>query len=263
MINLEDRLYTTAEAANLIGTSLRSVYRYVKEGKLAAETKTAAGTLRFTKKAILAFLYPHQEPEEPSVRGKPPTPAKKAVEPRTTAASLPRAKPAAKPLSPLPQSSPPQPSPVIPSPPPKDSPPEAISRGPGVVPEFHYYQLLNTDFDGVKTALQKQSQRLKKPYALTLLAGFSLYQKLSEPKAIVHAYVNRADLADWEEALNIAKSNYDQANLGLITRDTAALASVQTINDHPVVSPEKLINDLNDYSMDTRRLASKLRFKPD
>jgi len=57
-MELEDRLYTTEEVAKLVNASKRSIYRYVEEGKLITETKTAAGTFRFTKKAILDFLYP-------------------------------------------------------------------------------------------------------------------------------------------------------------------------------------------------------------
>ncbi len=58
MLELEDRLYTTEEVAKLVNSSKRSIYRYVEEGTLVPETKTAAGTFRFGKKAILGFLYP-------------------------------------------------------------------------------------------------------------------------------------------------------------------------------------------------------------
>jgi len=58
MINLEDKLYTSTEVADILGVSLRSVYRYIEEDKLQAEVKTATGRHRFTKKNILDFLYP-------------------------------------------------------------------------------------------------------------------------------------------------------------------------------------------------------------
>lgn len=67
MIQLEDKLYTSTEVANVLGVSLRSVYRYLEEGKLDAEVKTATGRHRFSKKNILDFLYPSGVKEEKSV----------------------------------------------------------------------------------------------------------------------------------------------------------------------------------------------------
>lgn len=58
MIKLEDRLYTSTEVAEILGVSLRSVYRYLEENKLNAEVKTATGRHRFTKQNIINFLYP-------------------------------------------------------------------------------------------------------------------------------------------------------------------------------------------------------------
>jgi len=60
-MNLEEKLYTSTEVAQILGVSLRSVYRYLDEGKLDAEVKTATGRHRFTKKNILDFLYPNGE----------------------------------------------------------------------------------------------------------------------------------------------------------------------------------------------------------
>ncbi len=58
MIQLEDKLYTSTEVADILGVSLRSVYRYLEEDKITAEVKTATGRHRFSKKNILDFLYP-------------------------------------------------------------------------------------------------------------------------------------------------------------------------------------------------------------
>jgi len=57
-MNIEEKLYTSTEVAEVLGVSLRSVYRYLEQGKLGAEIKTATGRLRFTKKNITDFLYP-------------------------------------------------------------------------------------------------------------------------------------------------------------------------------------------------------------
>lgn len=59
MIQLADKLYTSTEVADLLGVSLRSVYRYIEENKLVAEVKTATGRHRFTKQNIVDFLYPN------------------------------------------------------------------------------------------------------------------------------------------------------------------------------------------------------------
>ena len=37
MIQLEDKLYTSTEVANILGVSLRSVYRYLEENKMTTE----------------------------------------------------------------------------------------------------------------------------------------------------------------------------------------------------------------------------------
>lgn len=64
MIQLEERLYTSTEVAEILGVSLRSVYRYLEEGKLNAEIKTATGRHRFSKSDILDFLYPGEQKEQ-------------------------------------------------------------------------------------------------------------------------------------------------------------------------------------------------------
>lgn len=63
-MKLEDRWYTSTEVAQILGVSLRSVYRYLEENKLDAEIKTATGRHRFTKKNILDFLYPGSKTED-------------------------------------------------------------------------------------------------------------------------------------------------------------------------------------------------------
>lgn len=86
MINLEDKLYTSTEVADILGVSLRSVYRYIEEDKLQAEVKTATGRHRFTKKNIIDFLYPGGDvPKEEkivseNVKTKSDTPVKKEKE---------------------------------------------------------------------------------------------------------------------------------------------------------------------------------------
>ena len=66
-LDIKDRLYTSSEVAEILGVSLRSVYRYLEEGKLDADIKTATGRHRFSKKNILDFLKPGSSSENSSV----------------------------------------------------------------------------------------------------------------------------------------------------------------------------------------------------
>lgn len=79
---LEDRLYTSTEVANVLGVSLRSVYRYLEDGKLKAEMKTATGRHRFTKQNILDFMSPQADkaPATPAAAPAPETKAPAATE---------------------------------------------------------------------------------------------------------------------------------------------------------------------------------------
>lgn len=67
MIDLKEKLYSSTEVADILGVSLRSVYRYIEEEKLKAEVKTATGRHRFTKQNIVDFLYPNGEPKNSPV----------------------------------------------------------------------------------------------------------------------------------------------------------------------------------------------------
>ena len=70
MIQLENKLYTSTEVADILGVSLRSVYRYIEENKLNPEVKTATGRHRFTKQNIIDFLYPNGNEEDINVKDK-------------------------------------------------------------------------------------------------------------------------------------------------------------------------------------------------
>jgi len=65
-IDLKDRLYTSSEVAEILGVSLRSVYRYLEEGKLNADIKTATGRHRFSRQNIIDFLKPQEEEVYPN-----------------------------------------------------------------------------------------------------------------------------------------------------------------------------------------------------
>lgn len=55
MIDLQDKLYTSSQVAEILGVSLRTLYRYMEDNKIAS-MRTASGRHRFTKQHILDFL---------------------------------------------------------------------------------------------------------------------------------------------------------------------------------------------------------------
>lgn len=54
-IELKDKLYTSTQVADILGVSLRTLYRYMEDGKIQS-MRTASGRHRFTKDQILDFL---------------------------------------------------------------------------------------------------------------------------------------------------------------------------------------------------------------
>jgi len=89
MIKLENKLYSSTEVAEILGVSLRSVYRYLEEGKLRAEVKTATGRHRFTRQNIVDFLYPSGIPEEEAVEERGPASGVYSQVKTTPSASVP------------------------------------------------------------------------------------------------------------------------------------------------------------------------------
>ena len=54
-VPLEDKLYTSTQVSEILGVSLRTLYRYMEDGKIGS-MRTASGRHRFTKDQILDFL---------------------------------------------------------------------------------------------------------------------------------------------------------------------------------------------------------------
>jgi len=55
VIDLKDKLHTSTQVADILGVSLRTLYRYMEDGRIYS-MRTASGRHRFTKEQILAFL---------------------------------------------------------------------------------------------------------------------------------------------------------------------------------------------------------------
>lgn len=54
-IELQDKLYTSTQVADILGVSLRTLYRYMEDGRIKS-MRTASGRHRFTKDQIVEFL---------------------------------------------------------------------------------------------------------------------------------------------------------------------------------------------------------------
>ena len=54
-LELKDKLYTSTQVADILGVSLRTLYRYMEDVKIKS-MRTASGRHRFTKDQILEFL---------------------------------------------------------------------------------------------------------------------------------------------------------------------------------------------------------------
>ncbi len=54
-IELQDKLYTSTQVADILGVSLRTLYRYMEDGRIQS-MRTASGRHRFTKDQIIDFL---------------------------------------------------------------------------------------------------------------------------------------------------------------------------------------------------------------
>jgi excisionase family DNA binding protein len=55
MVELKEKLYTSTQVADILGVSLRTLYRYMEDGKIQS-MRTASGRHRFTRENILEFL---------------------------------------------------------------------------------------------------------------------------------------------------------------------------------------------------------------
>jgi len=67
-LELKDKLYTSTQVADILGVSLRTLYRYMEDGKIKS-MRTASGRHRFTKEQILEFLNAGQSFQQaPDVR---------------------------------------------------------------------------------------------------------------------------------------------------------------------------------------------------
>lgn len=289
MIQLEEKLYTSTEVADILGVSLRSVYRYIEEDKLNPEVKTATGRHRFTKQNILDFLYPKgdipneevsQETTKPQSKQKDKAPKQSKVveEPitpkdedtiKTEAVEetseepidwLAKFREAAKRFEETDK-------PVAAE---KEAEEPAVSKEPAFEAEqftgfasteekhvpvkeeqnFYYRSRLGGLKD-IAQNIDKTSRNSGVDYAFTLNAGLSLYRAI-KPFSMLHVYVKSRDRDFFERILMLTPSDENNAQLCLIVSDDKALYDERDeMHGLFVVSKAKLDKDVDASSDDS------------
>ena len=286
MIQLENKLYTSTEVADILGVSLRSVYRYIEEDKLRAEVKTATGRHRFTKQNIIDFLYPEgAEKDSKSVGESEEIPVKKTVkkavekkieveveaEEAQTADVLEEVKEEKKTTvkevkkeETVIEEAPKEESvdwlskfreaakkfeegAPSKSTPVKEEDTIFVKEEPKVM-KFYYRSKLGGLKD-IAQNIDKTSKNSGVDYAFTMSAGLSLHSPI-KPFSILHAYVRSKDKDFFERVLMLTPSDEENGQLALILSDDNKIfnTSIQ-MHGLAVVSKERLLADIRE--MDT------------
>jgi excisionase family DNA binding protein len=277
MIKLEDKLYTSTEVASILGVSLRSVYRYIEEGKLTAEVKTATGRHRFTKQDILDFLYPDgdsepvmkEEKKKPvsdfsysSSRSEMPSYSSVSKSVPTPAADeedvdwLSKFRAAAEKF---------RQEESISAAPVKEEKPISSFRPTSDIhvvntPAFEkeedsnqfYYRSSLGGLKDIAQTLDKSAKEASLDYAFTLNAGLSLHKPI-KPFSLLHAYVRPSDLNYFEKLLSLTPSDSSSAQLCLITADVDAIfKNREVLHGLSVVAKSQLRRDVDALAPDLK-----------
>jgi len=269
MIELEDRLYSTSEVANIIGVSLRSIYRYIEAGKLIPETQTLSGRHRFTKTAILEFLYPRGRAPRRGGTTKPtrterpqavflatkvsPQPSGKTETPKRTPRSVEERPPERR----LRVEKPPEEKPVQS---PESPRPTARSSRETSKPSFHYFYSPIGSLKEIARTIDQSSRQAGLPYAFTLFGGLSLHYEI-KPFSIIHVYVRKQDFGFFLRRLKLKPVAKEKANLCLLTADSSVFEGTKRLRNLTVVSDHRLLQDLLGYSEATKALAREFARK--
>jgi excisionase family DNA binding protein len=284
-MELPDRFYSAPEVAEILGVTLRSLYRYIRDGKI--ETfKTAGGRLRFTKESITAFMGP-QIKKAPVYKPSPtlnyedvepvaprrvvrPTPVEMESEvapvvkrPLYPHAATPRSEAPAESVNPWTARYPRQPEreeetlvkPALATSlydsdsEEIDEPEEAVvaPKTPEVALRKVYYRSSIRDLRLLAQKIQKSCTNAHVPYALTGYAGMSLHQEMP-PFSVIDLYARFDDLPFFENVLQADEvSNSDEANIQFWeVRALEFWQQVESFKGFKVVKMETLEADLGD-----------------
>ncbi len=258
-MQLEERLYTSSEVADILGVSLRSVYRYLDDGKLNADVKTATGRHRFSKQNILEFLYPNDSEAQREQ-----FPVRKA---RVRSAPVQVSEPLSEPLQP-PKTETKTEQEAAESvdwlkkfrdaaEKYKQEQESSVSKeethainGLGYQEQAplvrHYYK---SGVGGLKDIAQNIDRSARKSgvdYAFTMNAGLSLHKPI-KPFSILHAYINATDRGLFERMLQLTTAEEGNAQLCLLeTSNPGIFADKKEMHGLYVVSDLQIKKDLMD-----------------
>ena len=276
MIKLENKLYSSTEVADILGVSLRSVYRYLEENKLTAEVKTATGRHRFTRQNIVDFLYPGGVPEGEALKEKPITAS-------DTSTIQEEEVPTPQPISAtVPETAKPEPTMKV-----EAQKVETVEKAKEEdqvdwLAKFREaakkFEEATEEVSGLTSVEQAQPEEEKTPktemtfyrsrlgglkdiaqnidktsrnsgldYAFTLNSGLSLYKPIN-PFSLLHVYIRSKDRDFFERILALTPTDEANAQLSMITSDEDALyTTADEMHGLKVVGKKKLVEDISKY----------------
>ena len=273
-MQLEDRFYTSTEVAEILGVSLRSIYRYLDENRLNAEIKTATGRHRFTRKNIMDFLYPINGSSDPEVVASPKEKVKVSVEPKVSPVVeeevtapvveekvveedegvdwLAKFRAAAEKHRKEAEVH----DDVVENTLVQESPIQSVSGltdmagvDVEVEPESLKFNFYRSGVGGLKDIAQnidKSARKASVDYAFTMSAGLSLHKPI-KPFSLIHAYVKSGEKDFFERMLQLTIATESTAQVCLIVSDDAYIyANAKEMHGLYVVSNEQLKKDLMD-----------------
>jgi excisionase family DNA binding protein len=271
-----EKLYTSTEVAQILGVSLRSIYRYLDENKIQAAVKTATGRHRFTKENINDFLHPNNntkpsnsfnenntvsneptkydsmssksafvETRDSTVLSKEPERIVENKEPEKEAIKdepvdwLARFRQAAEKYK----------SQDISIDRSRDTedvyvPASKVAEPEKNEPEYLYYRSGVGGLKEIAQSLDKSAKNASLDYAFTMQAGLSLHKPI-KPFSLIHSYIRPSDRAYFEKVLQLAPCARDTAQLCLIVSNDGKIYSDRSeLHGLYVVSDQQIKLDL-------------------
>ena len=273
--SFNEKLYTSTEVAQILGVSLRSIYRYLDENKIQAAVKTATGRHRFTKQNINDFLHPsvrkadyltnvNESKEVQEVQEKAPEhtyqeiihqaeyKSDKVVEMVKPEKDIVKDEPVDW-LARFRQAAEKYKSEDVGiKEPEKTPPPVQVWEEPKVEriqeesqeTEFNYYRSGVGGLKEIAQSLDKSAKNASLDYAFTMQAGLSLHKPI-KPFSLIHSYIRPNDKSYFEKVLQLTPSTKDTAQLCLATSNEAKLYKDRNeMHGLQVVSDQQLKLDL-------------------
>lgn len=268
-LTFNEKLYTSTEVAQILGVSLRSIYRYLDENKIQAAVKTATGRHRFTKENINDFLHPSvlktSQPTQPAPRievtevaevpqeevYKTSYQEKGIKDERNNVKAeeivkdepvdwLARFRQAAEKY----KTEEPQPAVQVWDEPKEEPKVVAKIQEDLDESEFNYYRSGVGGLKEIAQSLDKSAKNASLDYAFTMQAGLSLHKPI-KPFSLIHAYIKTGDKSYFEKVLQLTPSTKDNAQLCLIASgDTKLYKDRNEMHGLQVVSDQQLKLDL-------------------